>query len=784
MDFKQRLLQNLVIEYFRQRVDTELTVSTGGVYRVALTSNIAQIDFGDREQLSLVFDSARAFEHPESELITVNHPFLDIIRNDLNRDAQANPRLGDAYIFLQLLDPTGQLSIPQLTFSSPTSRVQLRLKYSPTFVLTYRIVYESDQRSENIVRLCYDALSGIARPQLVEQLQDISLVDGIPVEARDALGNLGLAAVMELAQQELESRVRADVQLMHHEVNSLLEQEKLRLSGYYKKQIALAYDEVSREQLQTTLEKDIADLERKLACHVRIQLLSVLRLWWPTVDYKLTVSTRRGDFEVSPISYSAQSSQTTFRRCDTCDNSTHYDICTVNQHVLCGGACSQGLTECATCHEVYCVEHGSLCAHCGEPACRFDRSPCHYGDHPPHAYYCPQCRVASFEGHTLCPACLDHCEQCQRPFPHALIGICRVGQERICHGHDHSPDGGSCQECGALVCHLHGVHTAERSWVCADHVREATCCGRQFGRSRVVACVVDGAELLCPDHLVRCRSCAQPVCEAHRFALHAHSSEFVCATCRRTCQLCPPEWSYVAADLATCETGKEAVCVAHRARCASGGEIVCRTHLRLTKNREPLCPTHAAQCVQCGTGASQPFHRLDRLKVCVVCRQQACNEHVSICQVCQRYALCTVHQPALPACAGCGSGSCGYDGCSPQSHSCRRCGVSYCHHCLTPGNQCVTCEAVRDSTQAEAWMAFLREGIGGMEAEAAKALSTMLESPANLSIREASNKSYQVVVVRYTPPWYAIWKSPQQLRVLVSVTGTLTRASVEQPDER
>jgi hypothetical protein len=688
LDLKQTQIENLVVEYFQQRADTEVTLDRGGLYQVVLKSDVAQTDFGGRRQFGLIFDSELAYENPERELITANHPFLDIIRNDLERDPQADPHLGEAHLLAQLLSPEGQVAVPHLNFSSNAQRVEYQTSYRPTFILTYRVIYETDERYESLIHLCYDAATGSPQPELLPLLSKVFPLEGAPSGVHVA-SNLNLARVLTVGRKEIEARVATNSQIMGGQMTALLESEKNRLREHYQSQIAhiSPRDIVSREQLKDTLEKDIADLEHKLTCHVRVQLLSVLRLWWPFVEYKATFAGNQSSFAIDGIRYSSQTGQTSFFRCEKCGNQTRYDICVVEQHALCGGRCSQGLTECATCHDVYCTEHGGACSDCSAPVCSHDRRRCSYGKHKEKEYYCPNCLVESFEGRLLCKQCAQYCDKCHRAFPHGKMAVCRIGHEHVCLGHGYKPDGFTCEDCGQTTCAEHGVRTSDGKWACQDHVRTATCCHKTYLRSVIVKCSVDAGEWLCPDHSVTCMDCGQAVCEKHSSKLARHRGKFVCANCRATCDLCTAEHlerSYLKRDLAVCATCRTAVCPDHREVCAVCKQVVCKQHLRVSSvGGQYLCPEHAqvASCCQrtfiksqllpCGDNRNEalcPEHRV----TCLSCGAAVCETHRSglhsypgqfTCQRCAR--VCSSCPPGrnhlerdLAACQICNKSTC------------------------------------------------------------------------------------------------------------------------------
>src|SRR6266404_188993 len=232
MDLKQEQIESIVIEYFRQRRDADVYPTAGGVYEVKLNSEIAQADFHGKSTLNLIFDGERAYENPDSELITANHSYLDIIRNDLERNPEEDVRLGEAYLPAQLVNLQGALVIPQLEISSKAGRLDYNIRYRATFVLTYRIDYETDDRSENVVRLCYDAMTGATQPELVPLLRGLYPLGGPPpTGVTDGL--IDLAGVLEGARREIESRVTFDTRGIGQQLLGQLDIEKKRLQDHY-----------------------------------------------------------------------------------------------------------------------------------------------------------------------------------------------------------------------------------------------------------------------------------------------------------------------------------------------------------------------------------------------------------------------------------------------------------------------------------------------------------------------------------------------------------------------
>lgn len=911
MDTKQAILKEVVVSYFRQRVDTEIRAVTPALYDVVLKSNVAQTDFGGRQQLLLIFDAEQAYEHPEGELIVPGHPFLEVMANDLEREASADPRLAELHVLPNILAPSGETSVPQLTFTGSRFEASAAIDYHAYLVLTYRASYDTEERSEDIVRLCYDAETGSPRHDLISQIASLMRRDGAP-PGQSAHHLQNLAGILQQGRQEILARIEPDLFTIDRQINERLNSEKKRLSDYYEGRSGwqAAQDTTDHDQNQAMLAKDVEEIERKLSCRVRVELLSVARFWWPLVDYVVAVSGCRGEFDITGIRYDAAIGTTTYRKCPECGNTDRFGICVSGRHTSCIGQCRQDLAYCATCQDPFCPEHGGPCQHCQKPACQADRQRCSYGHHSQNDFFCPDCLVASYENKPLCLDCQEHCAHCGRSFPHERMVSCRVGGERLCYEHALAPDGLRCPECQQLTCREHGRELGSGEWACRDHARAATCCDRVFGLSALVSCCNDPHEALCPEHRSQCRGCGQAVCEhhraplagrrnqyvcqtcsrecdlcgtkkhylatdlatccvchkpmctahralcavcgttvcathlqkdvagrvlcpehartstcckrifavtelqpcrsdahellcpdhrttcqgcggiiceTHRLPLQNHPGQYTCQTCRRTCSLCEPSKAYLATDLGTCQTCGKAVCSTHGHRCVVGKELVCATDVAWTAQREPLCKKHAGGCVQCDTVGKPQVHRTDQLSTCVVCEHTVCGSHCTYCQICTATVMCAAHLSTQPHCASCGRATCGKGGCGVATHACQRCGEAYCRHCVNSSGVCSTCANLGQVTVNDNWLKFLRS-VGEIAARnpqsyganTAKLLSSMVESPDQVTLREAKNQNYRVVVTRFTPKWYQIWREDQQIRILIKITdNTIKRIKLE-----
>jgi hypothetical protein len=687
-------------------------------------------------------------------------------------------RLGEAYLPIHVVSPCGSVDVPQLLFSAEASRLEYEVRYHPTVLLTYRVDYESDERSENIVRLCYDAFEGAPRHDLVARLHDSFYIGGEPPGPRTAC-RCDLSSILEAGRAEVEGRVASDVKVLGQKLSILLEEEKGKLEKHFRSEMESARDAVTRQQLSDTLGKKVEELERQFACRINIKLLSALRLWWPYVDYRMTFASSRGDFVISSMSYSLQSERTEFIRCLRCGNHITYDVCRAAKHVVCAGECRTDLGECATCEDDYCPEHGGNCRDCSRGVCQHDRQSCGYGKHSPGDYFCGPCLLRSFEGRPICRDCREACDICGRLFPLALVAFCRVGNEQVCWNHGSDPHGMVCAECDEVACADHSLVTADKTWVCQDHVGVSSCCGRTFGLSRLTACCVDPGEALCPSHQVKCLGCGGVGCEHHTSALVEHAGA-VCDNCLRTCSECPPVKSYIESDLTRCATGGELLCRVHRVTCVVSRETVCPDHTLFSVDGEPLCRHHAGACVQCGPAPAggQLIHRSDSLQSCAVCRQGVCAEHREVCPTCRVRQMCFAHHHTQPACAGCGKVSCGSGSCSAASGTCSSCGMNYCRHCCITGQACKTCQNLRQVPLEGRLTALLSKASSAATKDVELVNSVTGARPDKLTAYIAVNQTFEIVLVDYQPGIMKFWQSALRLQLVATRGGQIKGISV------
>lgn len=706
MDTRQFGLEKLVVEYFKTRRDTQLRRAAEGVYVLRLMSSESRSQFGGQEELRLTFNADQAFHHPDWELINATHPYLDVIRNDLTSQTD-DPRISEAHFSAQPVSPTGGVKLPYVELDGPVSKVDFNTDYHPYFVLAYKVVFEADERQDYILHLCFDARTGEARDEAVAHLARLPLGEGRhpSISNRGDLADLG--QVLKQGRAEIDARVRREVAAIETQYAEQLTKEKDRLERHYKSEIELTSrrDEDGRQKLRENLKKEIEDFERKYTCRSRASLISTLLLWAPILHYRVGATSKRSGFVLDGFSYESCTDSVIADACHKCGNRQRFRLCCAGKHAVCGDILCTATATCSMCGDSYCPIHGRNCSHCHQPTCFADHAACSYGKHPLGSKFCPRCTRSSFEEKIICAGCGEDCDLCTRTFPSELVLSCSVGAERFCSRHNRDPDGDLCSECRKPVCKVHGRETQESVWACNQHSHAASCCGHVFGDSRLIGCVEDGSELLCPHHRLSCAVC---------------------------------------------------------------GLAICQRHVVRSWQHEPLCSKDKGQCIQCHPQPEPRIHRRDRLQSCVICHGPVCAEHVQKCPVCETRVFCTVHQDSQPACESCGRVSCATTRCSPNSSTCTLCGMGYCRHCVAQDGICATC-AHPDPLSRVSQAFPLLEKIAGMPDEhLKKTAQIMLKSFKECSVLSSENRTYRVIVIQHQPSRWFFWRRGRRLRVVVT----------------
>lgn len=640
MDSRQLAVEQVVVEYFGARSDTDIRRGVAGTYLLTLLSPEARGQFGGRQDQVLTFDAETAFHHPGWDLINATHPYLDVIRNDIASHADEDPRISEAFFPSQPINAAGGVALPHGDIDGPISRMEADCGYHPYFVLTYKVVVETDERQDYLLRTCFDGLSGQARKEAIAHLARLPLVNGRPDAVKKSSMLTDLGQVLRQGQHEIELLVRAEVTALAAQGAEQLAREKLRLEQHCQSELELTSkrDEDGRRKLKETLKKEIEDFERKYACRSRATLISILLLWAPVVRYRITAAAKRSTFLVEGFSYDAILDLLVAEPCKRCGNRERFRLCCAGKHVTCGKTGCAGVISCHSCGDSYCSEHGRGCSHCNLPTCYADQTACAYGPHTTDSGFCSSCRKTSFEDRVICLGCAVQCELCGREFPETLVLTCSIGGERFCSQHKRNVDGSICSECGKPTCRRHARDTADGRWACVPHSSAAHCCGRVFGRSQLIQCVEDESELLCLDHHLACVVCKKAICQKH--VIRSWRDEPLCNNDARSCVQCGSR-VYRKDALQPCVICRGLACADHVRKCD-----ICRvtTFCKVHESGQPAC----ASCgrVSCGTKACSAASAACKLCGISYCRH--CSGRDGVCNTCAHTEPEARIGPAVP----------------------------------------------------------------------------------------------------------------------------------------
>ena len=566
----QRDLKNLLLDYLSSREDVEITSLDGRVFELTANSNKAQEEFNARPRLEFTFEAAIKQYDDSCEYVSTSHPFLEIVRNDLERMESGDVRLCEVYVPCNIQDSSGECEPPGFRILNAEPDKRASVDYKPFVLFTYRIVVDSDVPLDQffpvVVSQDGKLVSGLAERIFDKQMP---LCDGRP----DGVQGIDLGELLVEANRHANKILSKEKKLIEFDVNKNYSSEKSILDADLLRKLADQRNEVERADLKKQHQNRLEDLLRKLRSDVVANLESALILWLPRVQYSFGFqSSKLGQFKTTVGKHDSLDDRLTQTSCKSCNNVSAFCICKSGQHLVCAGECESEIRLCKVCNDDFCPSHGTSCDDCSDSVCEHDSIPCQYSiEHDESARYCPTCLTESFEASKICKSCAETCEHCERQFPNLLVKKCRSCSKVTCYGHESESDGQICEECDELACVNDGIETEDGSWACKDHASQSTCCSKYFGDSKLKQCCVSATEKLCPSHNVTCQSCKEPVCENpdHRKPLRKHQNAIVCKNCRKACGCCPDtdSHSYLSQDLCGCAICSKGICEEHQLQC-------------------------------------------------------------------------------------------------------------------------------------------------------------------------------------------------------------------------
>ncbi|MEK7275626.1 MAG: hypothetical protein AAB110_10250 [Candidatus Desantisbacteria bacterium] len=278
-----------------------------------------------------------------------------------------------------------QLIKHELNMENATYRLKdIQEEKTRYLLLTFQITAISDEKREDILSLCLNESNG----SIVDNLCDpilahiSSLKNGDVQELEDDVSPApwDVQRVKEVVKKVIPGRIRTRLSPFLAGMERRMKRDIDRLYDYHtelrreaarrlaeKKQKGKEEDELEKEHnrlasIAREYQTKIADLQRKYAMTVEIDLVQSLRLIMPVYRFNLLIMRRKGSRNIhldwNPISKRLES-----LFCQRCLSSlTPYWICDDHLHLLCPSC----ISACTSCNKEYCrVCYPTKCPKCG-----------------------------------------------------------------------------------------------------------------------------------------------------------------------------------------------------------------------------------------------------------------------------------------------------------------------------------------------------------------------------------------------------------------------------------
>lgn len=275
----------------------------------------------------------------------------------------------------------------EMVMSNATYRIEKVMEERTRYLLlTFRITAVSDEKRDDILHLCINESNGAIVDELavpiLSYLRSLKDIPAVPEEIEDDgfLVPWGGQKIRDFVKKALPEKVRMRLAPFLSGMERRMGRDMDRLYTYHtnlrneaacrladKKQKEKDEDELEREHMRiVAIEREyqakIADLQRKYAMIVEVDLIQVLRLNMPVYRFHLLIMRRKGTrhlhLDWNPISRRLEP-----LLCEKCLSSLKpYSVCDDNLHLLCP-ACT---SPCDSCGKTYCrICHLAKCPKCG-----------------------------------------------------------------------------------------------------------------------------------------------------------------------------------------------------------------------------------------------------------------------------------------------------------------------------------------------------------------------------------------------------------------------------------
>lgn len=253
-------------------------------------------------------------------------------------------------------------------------------------LLTFRITAVSDEKREDLVYLCLNESNGALTDQLVDTFWSSlrALGESPPDPCDDPWSTPWPASrVHELIARALQPRMRAELAPFLDGLERRMARDLERLHNYHSSlqaEVASRLIERSRkgengqaeqrerlrlEAIEREYRAKVADLQRKYAMTVKVDLTQVLRISMPVYRLELLIL-RRKNRRKCHLDWNPLARRFDCLPCEACWSGvkTHF-VCDDKLHLLCPSC----LSPCAACRKSFCGAcHPSGCPRCAHQA--------------------------------------------------------------------------------------------------------------------------------------------------------------------------------------------------------------------------------------------------------------------------------------------------------------------------------------------------------------------------------------------------------------------------------
>jgi len=97
--------------------------------------------------------------------------------------------------------------------------------------------------------------------------------------------------------------------------------------------------------------------------------------------------------------------------------------------------------------------------------------------------------------------------------------------------------------------------------------------------------------------------------------------------------------------------------------------------------------------------------------------------------------------------------------------------MKYCRNCISSKGICQACTSLKNLNDPNQWIDYLMGIQRSVSGENGQILGEILKTRNRLTLWVSSNKSYSVVVIKYSPAIWQILKKTQQFRIVITKSG-------------